>query len=105
MTNLVAEGTLSDVLLIAVVCNVSCLIALETELLMAIERVVRVFAAKYAIQSASLVRTLPRHMAKLFTIPALYCRITVNVVPRLLTLQLGEHVVHDSIFLFFLIRF
>ena len=75
MTNLVAEGTLSDVFLLAVICNVSCLIALETELLMAIERVVRVFAAKYAIQSASLIRTLPRHMAKLSTISALNCRI------------------------------
>ena len=75
MTNLVAEGTLSDVLFIAVVCNVSCLIALETELLMAIERVVRVFAAKYAIQPASLVWTLPCHMAKLSTISALDCRI------------------------------
>ena len=105
MANLVAEGTLGDVLLITFTCNVACLVAFETEFLMAIKRVVRVFAAKYAIQPASLVWTLPRHMAKLSTISALDCRIWVYVVPRLLTLQLGKHVVHNGIVLFFLIRF
>ena len=103
MANLVALGTLGDVLLLTVVCNVSCLVAFETELLMAIKRVVRVFPAKYAIQPASLVWTLPRHMAKLSTISALDCRIGVYVVPRLLTLQLGKHVVHNGFVIFFLI--
>ena len=49
MTNLITEGTLSDILLLAVVSDVACLIALETELLMAIKRVVSVFAAEYTI--------------------------------------------------------
>jgi len=48
VTYLVAKLTFSDVFLGTIVGNVTGLVALETELLMTVERIVRVFAAQYA---------------------------------------------------------
>ena len=93
MAYLATHETFHHILLGALTGFVAYLVALEAELGITFERVVGVFATKNAVQTASFVRTLLRHMAKAFAITTFNCWVFVDVISAHLTLHLGKHVV------------
>ena len=102
--NLVAEDAFDDVFLGALTRYVPCLVALEAQLLSAVEGVVGVLAAEDAAEPLVFVGALASHVAELLAVPALDGRIGFYVVPGLLVLQLAEHIV-EALLLFLLVCF
>lgn len=90
---LAAEEALGDIFLGAFAGFVPDTVALEAELGVAVEGVVRVRATQDAVEAGAFVGTLAGHVAELFAVAALYGGVVVEEVPRLLVLQFGEHVV------------
>lgn len=62
-------------------------IALEAQLFVAFKRIMSVFTAKNAIHPAAFIRTFPRKVPKLFTVPTLYGWVGIVKVPRDLVLE------------------
>ena len=90
---LAAEEALGDIFLGAFAGFVPDTVALEAELGVAVEGVVRVGATQDAVEAGAFVGTLAGHVAELFAVAALYGGVVVEEVPGLLVLQFGEHVV------------
>jgi hypothetical protein len=81
VTDVSASTACRNVLFSAVSGFVSHLVALETHLFIALERIVGVLAAQDAVAFLRFIRTLLCHVAELTAVVALYRRVLVSKVP------------------------
>ena len=91
--NLVAEDAFNDVFLGALTRYVPCLVALEAQLLSAVEGVVGVLAAEDAVRATALVRALLGHVSELLAVSAFDRRVRLDVVTSHLVFHFRKHVV------------
>ena len=93
MAHMAAEETLHNVLVGALACLVSSLVALETELGVTVKGVVLVGATEDAVKTNSGIGTLLCIVAKLLAITTFDGWVRLNVVPGDLILHFGKQVV------------
>lgn len=81
VTDLSTDEALDDFSLLALTSLVAHFIALEAQLLVALERVVGVLSAKNAVHPAALIGTFPRKVPEFLTVTALNSRVSFVKVP------------------------
>ena len=92
MANLATTEAFDYILLSALAGFVAHFIAFETEFGIAIKRVVSVLATQDAVESATLVGTLLRHVPEFLAVATLDGWVGLDVVTRYLVLHLVKHV-------------